>query len=80
MNAVRMKITNAQPVKMTVKEASVVPGGDMSFPIDNETLIVKNGVLCVNTINDVQQDNTLPITSAAVYATVGNISAILDTI
>ena len=80
MNAVRMKITNAQPVKMTVKEASVVFDGDMSFPIDNETLIVKNGVLCVNTINDVQQDNTLPITSAAVYATVGNISAILDTI
>ena len=75
-----MKITNAQPVKMTVKDATVVPGGDMSFAIDNETLIVKNGVLRVNTINEVQQDNTQPITSAAVYTTVGNISAILDTI
>lgn len=76
-----MKITNAQPVKMTVKEATVVyAGGDMSFVIDNETLIVENGVLRVNTINDVQQDNTQPITSAAVYTTVGNISAILDTI
>lgn len=75
-----MKITNAQPVKMTVKDATVVPGGDMSFAIDNETLIVENGVLRVNTINEVQQDNTQPITSAAVYTTVGNISAILDTI
>ena len=75
-----MKITNAQPVKMTVKDATVVPGGDMSFAIDNKTLIVENGVLRVNTINEVQQDNTQPITSAAVYTTVGNISAILDTI
>lgn len=55
-------------------------GGGMPFDIDNKTLVVENGVLRVNTINDVQQDNTQPITSAAVYTTVGNIGAILDTI
>ena len=55
-------------------------GGGTPFNIDNETLVIENGVLRVNTINDVQQDNTQPITSAAVYTTVGNIGAILDTI
>ena len=55
-------------------------GGGMPFDIDNKTLVVENGVLRVNTVNDVQQDNTQPITSAAVYTTVGNIGAILDTI
>lgn len=48
--------------------------------IDNKTLVVEDGVLRVNTTNDMEQDNTLPITSAGVFATVGNISAILDTI
>lgn len=75
-----MKITNAHPVKMTVKDATVVPGGDMSFAIDNETLIVENGVLRVNTINKVQQDNTQPITSGAVYTEFGKIVALLETI
>lgn len=55
-------------------------GGGVPFDIDNKTLVIENGVLRVNTINDVQQDNTQPITSAAVYTTVGNIGAILDTI
>lgn len=55
-------------------------GGGVPFDIDNHTLVIENGVMRVNTANDVQQDNTQPITSAAVYTTVGNISAILDTI
>lgn len=52
-------------------------------PIDfetNETLTFSNGVLSVNTAEDVAQDNTLPITSAAVYTEVGNINALLGTI
>lgn len=55
-------------------------GGGTSFEVDNQTLIMEDGVLRVNTTNNVEQDNTQPITSAAVYATVGNIGAILDTI
>lgn len=46
----------------------------------DETLILKDGVLSVNTTNKMEQDNTLPITSAGVFATVGNIEALLKTI
>ena len=46
----------------------------------DETLIWKDGVLSVNTTADVEQDNTLPMSSAGVYATVGNISLLLKTI
>ena len=46
----------------------------------DETLTLKDGVLSVNTTNDMEQDNTLPITSAGVFATVGNIEALLKTI
>ena len=54
-------------------------GGRIDFETD-ETLTLKNGILSVNTTNDMEQDNTLPITSAGVYATVGNIEALLKTI
>ncbi len=50
-----------------------------TFKTDN-TLKLENGVLSVNTANSVDQDNSLPVTSAAVYATVGNIEALLKTI
>lgn len=51
----------------------------VEFETDH-TLTLKNGILSVNTTNDMEQDNTLPITSAGVYATVGNIEALLKTI
>jgi hypothetical protein len=54
--------------------------GGVSVSVDGKTLILEDGVMRVNTTNEVEQDNTQPITSAAVYTTVGNISAILDTI
>ena len=46
----------------------------------DDTLVMKDGVLSVNTTNQMEQDNTLPITSAGVFATVGNIEALLKTI
>jgi hypothetical protein len=55
------------------------PGGNVDFKTD-ETLTLKDGILSVNTTNDMEQDNTLPITSAGVFATVGNIEALLKTI
>lgn len=55
------------------------PSGGIQFETDN-TLILQDGVLSVNTTNDMEQDNTLPITSAGVFATVGNIEALLKTI
>ena len=45
-----------------------------------ENLILKDGILSVNTTDQMEQDNTLPITSAGVFATVGNIEALLNTI
>lgn len=59
---------------------SVTPDGSGSVVKLDKTLALKDGVLSVNTTNDMEQDNTLPITSAGVYATVGNIDAILQTI
>ena len=46
----------------------------------DKTLTLENGVLSVNTAKQVEEDNTLPVTSAAVYAEVGNINALLATI
>lgn len=54
-------------------------GGGVDFRTD-ETLKLENGVLSVNTTDQMEQDNTLPMTSAGVYATVGNIEALLKTI
>lgn len=55
-------------------------GGGISFETDATLTLGEDGILRVNTTNAVEEDNTLPITSAAVHATVGNISALLDTI
>lgn len=38
------------------------------------------GHLAVDTADEAEQDNTLPITSAAVYTSIGNIEALLQTI
>ena len=48
---------------------------DASLTLDPETK-----VLSVNTADQVEEDNTLPITSAAVHSTVGNIEILLRTI
>ena len=53
--------------------------GGTSFETD-ETLSLKDGVLSVNTASNAEADNTLPITSAAVYTEIGNIDALLQTI
>lgn len=55
-------------------------GGGLPFELDGKTLVVENGILRVNTANKAEQDNTLPITSAAVHTTVGNIELLLSRI
>lgn len=65
-----------------VKEAVteyLVENPPQQFETD-ETLTLKDGILSVNTTDQMEQDNTLPMTSAGVYATVGNIEALLKTI
>lgn len=46
----------------------------------DKTLKLEDGILSVNTADKVEKDNTLPVTSAAVYTEVGNINALLATI
>ena len=48
--------------------------------VGNNLQITEDGTLSVNTTNQMEQDNTLPITSAGVYTTVGNIEVLLKTI
>lgn len=48
---------------------------DETLALDPETKILR-----VNTTDQMEQDNTRPMTSAGVYATVGNIEALLKTI
>ena len=71
--------TTISPEKMLEKLKDKIPSGGVDFKTD-ETLKLENGILSVNTTNEMEQDNTLPITSAGVYATVGNIEALLKTI
>ena len=69
---------------------TVVVGGTILRPATTTSLggiivgedlqITQSGVLSVTKANQVEQDNTHPITAAAVYAEVGNISALLQTI
>lgn len=56
------------------------PGGGTSFTTDETLTLGADGVLRVNTTNEVAADNTLPITSAGVYTQVGNIEVLLNTI
>ena len=56
-------------------------GSDVPYNIGHGLKVDKaTNTLSVNTTSSVEQDNTLPITSAAVYAEVGNINALLGTI
>ena len=56
-----------------------VSGGNVDFKT-NETLTLKDGILSVNTTDQMVQDNTLPITSAGVYTIVGNIEVLVKNI
>ena len=53
-------------------------GSDGSVPYKiGAGLKVVEGELMVDTANAVEQDNTRPVTSAAVYVEIGNIEALL---
>lgn len=70
---------------LTVKGGTAVwgesSGGGTTYSIGHGLkLDSETNVLSVDTAGSVEEDNTLPITSAAVYVTVGNIDAILATI
>ena len=56
-------------------------GGAPAYKIgDGLKLDTETNTLSVDTANAVEQDNTRPVTSAAVFTTVGNIEVLLGTI
>lgn len=54
----------------------VVGGGGLDYVI-GDGLKVEGNVLSVDTAQRVEEDNTRPVTSAAVYVEIGNIEALL---
>ena len=60
--------------------ASGGPGGVGTNLMPGENIDITDGVISVITTDEVEQDNTKPVTSAAVYTEVGNIGVLLKTI
>lgn len=78
------KVNKAIPTKTSqlINDSGYLTSSDetgTNFTTD-ETLTLENGVLSVNRAFNVEADNTLPVTSAAVHVEVGNIDALLKTI
>ena len=76
---VEKNTTNIEQLEEKINDIEENGTGGVNFETD-ESLKLENGILSVNTTNIMEQDNTLPITSAGVYATVGNIEVLLKTI
>lgn len=75
--AVKAVDENNRPIEWVAVDPSKT--GGTSFEVD-ETLTLEDGILSVNTADNAEKDNTLPITSAAVYTEIGNIDVLLKTI
>ena len=64
-----------------INEVRQTGGGGTAYTIGHGLkLDAKTNTLSVDTADKMEQDNTLPITAAAVYVEVGNINALLNTI
>ena len=64
-----------------INEVRQTGGGGTAYTIGHGLkLDAKTNTLSVDMADKIEQDNTLPITAAAVYAEVGNINALLKTI
>lgn len=64
-----------------INEVRRTGGGGSAYTIGHGLkLDAETNTLSVDTADKMEQDNTLPITSAAVYVEVGNINALLKTI
>ena len=73
------ELPDQHPISAITGLADALKNAGTKFTTD-ETLTLKDGVLKVNTATSAEGDNTLPITSAAVAETVGNIEILLKTI
>lgn len=73
------ELPDQHPISAITGLVDALENAGTKFTTD-ETLTLKDGVLKVNTATSAEGDNTLPITSAAVAETVGNIEILLKTI
>jgi hypothetical protein len=72
-----LKTTDKSSVVAAINEIRASATG--AFEVD-KSLNYQNGVLSVNCADEVEEDNTLPVTAAAVYTEVGNIRVLLETL
>lgn len=77
----KCNIEQEKPISADLSVQFYSGGGAPAYVIGSGLkLDVETNTLSVDTADKVEQDNTLPVTSAAVYTTVGNINALLGTI
>lgn len=82
MGGVEFELDNREPVDVSFN-VSVRAGGGSGGGYNigyGLKLDAATNTLSVDTADKVEQDNTKPVTSAAVYTEVGNINALLATI
>jgi hypothetical protein len=82
LNAIENATISPEDIEQAVAdylEDHPIEGG-VDFTTDETLTLSDENILSVNRAFSVEQDNTLPITSAAVHETVGNINALLATI
>ena len=76
-----VKANISTPVLNAKVYRATLPGGSGGKEVEIGCgLKLENDVLSVDTADNVEQDNTKPVTSAAVYTVVGNINAILESL
>ena len=65
---------------MEVKTSgTIIRIGSMDYEL-GESLVVEDGVLSVKTTDDIEEGNMLPVSSNAVYKSLGNIETKLESI
>ena len=76
-----VKANISTPVLNAKVYRATLPGGNGGKEVEiGNGLKLEDNVLSVDTADKVEQDNSKPVTSAAVYTVVGNINAILESL
>lgn len=79
LNAIEKATVSPEAIEKAVSEY-LEENPVQSFTTDETLTLSTENILSVNRAFSVEQDNTLPVTAAAVHETVGNINALLATI
>lgn len=81
MGGIEFELKNRDPIDVSFNVSVRAGGGSGGYNIGpGLKLDAEANTLSVDTADAVEKDNTKPVTSAAVFAEVGNINALLATI